>query len=277
MRGFYVRADFATIARIDATVAYLARALLAMGDTSNLDVRRTKAVLIMANPTQAVKILQAYAKWQRQPVPTETTDADSATDTQAPALTPERFDPAVAAELLDEAKLLPTVWLFAHLAGSSVGRVEGSDPVTTDWVRKHLGARCRFKLTPVLDPLDQVPVDAYEIPDRHRQAVHLLTPADTFPFASNTTRAMQIDHTVAWTQERAARRREAVPHRELRTHGRPAPPDQDPRQMAGQTTLPRCLPVARPLRRHLPRRPHRHPPTTNLTPLAALAAGGTAR
>ncbi len=204
MRGFYVRADFATIARIDATVAYLARALLAMGDTSNLDVRRTKAVLIMANPTQAVKILQAYAKWQRQPVPTETTDADSATDTEAPALTPERFDPAVAAELLDEAKLLPTVWLFAHLAGSSVGRVEGSDPVTTDWVRKHLGARCRVKLTPVLDPLDQVPVDAYEIPDRHRQAVHLLTPADTFPFASNTTRAMQIDHTVAWTQERAA-------------------------------------------------------------------------
>ena len=36
------------IARIDATVAYLARTLLAMGDTSNLDVRRTKAVLIMA-------------------------------------------------------------------------------------------------------------------------------------------------------------------------------------------------------------------------------------
>ena len=50
MRGFYVRADFATIARIDATVAYLAQALLALGDTSSLDQRRVKAVLIMANP-----------------------------------------------------------------------------------------------------------------------------------------------------------------------------------------------------------------------------------
>src|SRR5680860_1856448 len=49
IRGFYVRADIATIARIDATVA--ARALLAMGDTSTLDQRRVKAVLILANPT----------------------------------------------------------------------------------------------------------------------------------------------------------------------------------------------------------------------------------
>ena len=41
----------------------------------------------------------------------------------------------------------------------------------------------------------QAPVDGYEIPDRHRQAVHLMTPADTFPFASNTTRSKQVDHT----------------------------------------------------------------------------------
>jgi len=208
MRGFYVRADFATIARIDATVAYLARALQAMGDSSNLDVRRTKSVLIMANPTQAVKILQAYAAWQRQPDLRETTDADPNTDAEAPMLEPERFDPSVAAELLDDAKLLPTVWLFAHLAASPadspVARIEGADPVTAEWVRRHLGDRCRFKITPVLDPLDQIPVDAYEIPDRHRQAVHLLTPADIFPFAGNTTRAMQIDHTIAWTPERAA-------------------------------------------------------------------------
>ncbi len=62
MRGFYVRADAATIARIDATVAYLAEALLTMGDDTPLDLRRAKAVLIMANPTQAIKILQAYGR-----------------------------------------------------------------------------------------------------------------------------------------------------------------------------------------------------------------------
>jgi hypothetical protein len=164
MRGFYVRADFATIARVDATVAYLA---------------------------QAVQILQAYAAWQRQGGSTSSTTEESSPTREGSPIVPERFDPTEAAELLDEEKLLPVVWLFAHLAGSSVGRVEGAEPVTAEWVRQHLGERCRFKITPVLDPLDQVPVDAWEIPHRHRQAVHLLTPADTFPFASNTTRDKQ--------------------------------------------------------------------------------------
>ena len=67
MRGFYIRADFATITRIDATVAYLAQVLLTLGDTTSLDQRRAKAVLIMANPTQAVKILHAHHTWQHQP------------------------------------------------------------------------------------------------------------------------------------------------------------------------------------------------------------------
>ncbi len=40
MRGFHVRGDFATIARIEATVASFAQVLLTMGDTSTLDVRR---------------------------------------------------------------------------------------------------------------------------------------------------------------------------------------------------------------------------------------------
>jgi hypothetical protein len=60
MRRLYVRAYFATISRIDATVAYFAQVLMAMGDISSLDQRRVKAVLIMANPVQAVRILQAH-------------------------------------------------------------------------------------------------------------------------------------------------------------------------------------------------------------------------
>ena len=61
MRGFYIRAPFPVIARIDATVAYLADALLALGDTSTLDQRRVKALLVMANPTEAVQLLEAFA------------------------------------------------------------------------------------------------------------------------------------------------------------------------------------------------------------------------
>ena len=67
MRGFNIRADFATITRIDATVAYLAQVLLTLGDVTTLDQRRAKPVLILANPTQAVKILHAHHTWQHQP------------------------------------------------------------------------------------------------------------------------------------------------------------------------------------------------------------------
>ena len=164
-------------------------------------------MLILANPAQAVKILQAHAAWQRQSH--EGRQDDQHTSTTRPSrrrksdfdTTPERFDPAAAAELLDEEKLLPTVWLYAHLAGlagdgvGEVARVE-EHPVTAEWVKRHLGDRCRITVTPVLDLADQIPVDAWEIPDRHRQAVHLMTPADTFPYATNTTRGKQIDHTI---------------------------------------------------------------------------------
>lgn len=42
------------------------------------------------------------------------------------------------------------------------------------------------------------PVDAYEIPDRHRQAVHLRTPADIHPFSANLSAGLDTDHTRAY-------------------------------------------------------------------------------
>jgi hypothetical protein len=181
MRGFYVRADFAAIARLDASVAYLAEALKALGDDATLDERRVKAVLVLANPTRAVELLRAYDQWRRHPSP------DPAETTTEPPRSP-----------VDDADLLPAVVLYAHLGSGGAARVEGMNPVTEGWVREHLGERCRFRITGVIDPLGQTPVDAYEVPDRHRTAVHLMTPADTFPFAANTTRGKQIDHTEAY-------------------------------------------------------------------------------
>ena len=104
----------------------------------------------------------------------------------------------------DLADLLPNVTVFVHTyAGpdrEGVVRVEGHGPVTEEWVRGLLGPRARFTIRPVLDLAGQAPVDAWEIPDRHRQAVHLMTPADTFPFASSTSRSMQVDHTIPHAQ-----------------------------------------------------------------------------
>lgn len=75
-------------------------------------------------------------------------------------------------------ELLPEVQLFVHTyAGpdrEAIARVEGHGPVSEEWVRELLGPRARFRVQPVLDLAGQAPVDAYEIPDRHRQAVELV-------------------------------------------------------------------------------------------------------
>lgn len=183
MRGFHVRAPFPVIARLDATVAYLAEALAALGDETTLDERRVLAVLILANPPQAVQLLEEYAAWR----------------TAQPAADDAAGPPDAAAPTIGLEGLLPSVQLFVHTyAGpepTNIARVEGAGPVTETWVRDLLGPHARFTIQPVLDLEGQAPVDGYDIPDRHRQAVHLMTPADTFPFASHTSRDQQIDHT----------------------------------------------------------------------------------
>ncbi len=110
---------------------------------------------------------------------------------------------------VDLSDLRPQVTLYLHLDGRQdtevdehgapterIARLEGHGPVTHSWIREVLGPHARFTVRPVFDPLGQAPVDAYEIPQRHRRAVRLLTPADVFPFGSCTSPTMQVDHTV---------------------------------------------------------------------------------
>ncbi len=187
MRGFYVRAPLHVIARLDAVVAHLARILADLGDTDPEDHRRVKAVLVLTDPPRALELMTAYAAWRDRP-------ADPA-EGREPERTGERPE-------IDWDALMPAVVLMIHLyAGdeeTGVARVEGHGPVTEAWLRTHLGPHARFTVRPALDLAGQAPVDAYEIPDRHRQAVHLMTPADTFPWGSSTSRTQQIDHTVAF-------------------------------------------------------------------------------
>ncbi len=185
MRGFYIRGPFATIAKLDAAVAYFATLLAHLGDSESEDTRRVKAILILANPPAALDLLEDYRHWLL-------TQADTA-DPAAPDQTSE--EPPV----VDWSRLLPAVTVYVHLYGgidgTGIARVEDVGPLTESWVRDHLGSHARFTVRPVLDLAGQAPVDGYEIPDRHRQAVHLMMPADTFPHATSLSRTLQIDHT----------------------------------------------------------------------------------
>ncbi|WP_203335390.1 DUF222 domain-containing protein [Nocardioides limicola] len=227
MRGFYLRTDAAGIARVDATVAYLAEALRALGSDAPEDHRRAMAMVLLANPAYATRFLAQYAAWKQRP-----TDGEPATsgivDDAVVAFRRGGGQPTGDAPVIDWRALLPRLTLYLHMyggdlvGGAPVGgaaqpvtglvktdtcdtaRLEGIGPVTEAWARQTLGEKASFVIRPVLDPLGLAPVHSYEIPDRHRQAVCLLTPADVFPFSpacvNDGWSSMQIDHTVPWRE-----------------------------------------------------------------------------
>jgi hypothetical protein len=189
LRGFTIRAPFATVAVLDAAVARIADILAAVGDPDPVDQRRVKALLVLARPDVAAELIAAYTAWSDRPA-----DPQTAEPTRTGGKPEIRWD-----------QLLPQVVVSVHVYAGSldqpdltdpdrVARVEGCGAMTRAWVRDHLTRTAKVTVRPVLDIEGQAPVDAYEIPERHRQAVCLMTPADTFPF-SPTLEPDQIDHT----------------------------------------------------------------------------------
>ena len=65
------------IARLEATVAFLADALTAFGDRDAEDLRRVKAVAVLANPVRAVELLAAFAALRSR----DSVDVDRSTRT----------------------------------------------------------------------------------------------------------------------------------------------------------------------------------------------------
>ena len=239
LAGFFIQADVATIALVTTTVGFVAKVLADLGVDEPADRLRVLAVAVLMNPAQAVQLLAAYAEWKAQPTDTTPPPAEPPTSEGRPDPDPETEEPPTPAEqvmaavldlikrsgwssdgckpTVDWGKLLPRVQLFVHVyAGelrrtgltkldeTGLARIEGYGTVTEPWIRDMLGPLARFAVRPVLDLDGQAPVDAWEIPDRHRRAVRLMTPADVFPFSTATVnstdgwRGMQIDHTIPY-------------------------------------------------------------------------------
>ncbi len=230
--GFYVRSTVGVIARLDATVDYLARLLAAFGDADTLEHRRVKAIALLANPTRAVELLAAGAALRSRTVDVEQPwdaphDSDVSDDRVETGTTPlmrmDAFartvgfcptrlpvglslDPGGGTRFaFDWGALLPPLTLHVHVAEESlrrrrgVVRWEGEGPITMQFVHEHLRPLHRFVIAPVLDVAGQASVDAYEIPDRQRRAVQLRTPADSFPYSSRVSRDLDLDHVEPWT------------------------------------------------------------------------------
>jgi hypothetical protein len=156
MATFIIKADAVTIAGIDAAVAAVADKLTATMPDALVNDRRVAAAALLLNPA-------AHR------------DLD---------------------EAVGSVRVRAKVYLHLY-ADSPIVRLEGHGPVTVGRLVELLAdTAAKTQITPVLDLASMAPVDAYEIPARLREAVHLIHPADVFPFAANTTRRMDLDHAV---------------------------------------------------------------------------------
>ena len=186
----------------------IAAILQDLGSTDTVDQRRVTALLVLSRPDLAAQLIAAYRSWSDRP-------ADPAGDPPPHPDQPDEPDPAASTSstdgfgstdvprtgpkpVIDWERLLPQVVVNVHTyAGpeaDEIARVERSGAVTQTWIKEHLTASAKVTVRPVLDIEGLAPVDAYEIPERHRRAVRLMTPADIFPFSSSLD-PDQIDHT----------------------------------------------------------------------------------
>ncbi len=201
-----------------ATIDRIADILARRGDTDPVEVRRSKAIGILAQPAEALQLLcqQQHDDWDgpaepNDPEPEPPADADAGSfekveqdkvgeDAEPAAvslqLTPPPFDPIRAR---------PRAVVYVHLsqetltAGTGVARIEDIGPVLLGRLRTLLGDRCSISVKPVIDlPAGHLPVDSYEIPARLREQLRLRNPADVFPYAAAVSRRIDLDHTIAY-------------------------------------------------------------------------------
>ncbi|MDQ3781658.1 MAG: DUF222 domain-containing protein [Actinomycetota bacterium] len=178
----------------DATVNRIADGLALLGDADGRDVRRAKAVGVIANPQQALQLFDhvadtADAHGHPTDDPAGAVD-DIPTGDPTPFIRPSRLQCECGCHTgprVDPARLLPSAILYLHLNedsftrdGAGVARFEGHGPITVGQARDFL-AHSHVTIKPVIDPHNQAPVDAYEIPDRLREAVQLRSPVECSP------------------------------------------------------------------------------------------------
>jgi hypothetical protein len=179
-----------------ATVNRVAEILAVRGDTDPVGVRRARALGILAQPAEALRLLLEHRHdCADQPDESAEPESDVEVDDHRSLSmgVPPGFNAAAAR---------PRVVLHFHLSDAALGaghalvRPEDGGPLTLAELVELLGrAGCQVRIQPVLDPTEIAPVDGYEIPQRLRAAVRVRQIADVFPFGTCLSPSMDLDHT----------------------------------------------------------------------------------
>jgi hypothetical protein len=192
----------------------IAQILAGSGDTDPVDVRRSKAIGILAHPARALELLATHSTPGRFPTQHPTLSDDNPDDTsEAPGAASDTAEEPAPVEVcgtcgqaagpvtFDPDRMRPRAVLYLRISEQTLrdhtGVVAcenpGVGPLTLAQAQAFLG-HCHVTIRPVLDHHDQLPVDAYEIPTAMREALHLTRPSTVFPWTATHGR-VDLDHT----------------------------------------------------------------------------------
>ncbi|MFT3971274.1 MAG: hypothetical protein QM695_13600 [Micropruina sp.] len=167
----WARLDTPDAQQLETTIQALAKKLHDNGDTDELDIRRAKALGILATPGRAQAILTGSDDHRYLP---RTKVYLHLTPDMLAAQTTTSSDHATKAD--------------------PIARSETLGPITKDMLAELFGTT-RITIKPVLHADSDQAVDNYEIPDRIRETVALRDGCEVFPYSARTARGLDLDHT----------------------------------------------------------------------------------
>lgn len=159
-RNVFARLDAADAIKLKQSVDLLAEQLTPLDDET-ADQRRARALGVLADPQAALAVLDGR-------------DPRGGKAVVYVHTTPEQLK-----------------------SGDGVARVEDLGPFTKRMMQDLL-ARAQITVKPVIDLNEEPAADCYEIPAAIAERVHLMQPADVYPFAESTSRWLDYDHNLAF-------------------------------------------------------------------------------
>ena len=230
LRTLIAKLEAGDAVAVDATVHRVAEIIKPLHPDSSPDELRVIAFGWLARPAELFILLLEHAQSDLEADADSDHDADDHADADAgfdseaetddepdldqpePESEPEP-EPARAfafpADLLDALRdidltpLAPKAVLHVHLheaalhGTDAVARVEGFGPVTLAQLTELLRGSV-VKVQPVKDLSNRVRYTAYEHPESLRDQVHLVTNGDYWPWATSTSRTVDLDHPVPY-------------------------------------------------------------------------------
>jgi hypothetical protein len=197
LRTLIARLEAGDATAVDATVHRVAEIIAPRHPEAHPDELRAIAFGWLARPAELFTLLLDHAETGTSP------ETEPVTEPEQPEVPSRAY--AFPADLLDTLRdvdlspLAPKAVLHVHLheaalqAGDGVARVEGLGPVTLSRLAELLRHHA-VNVQPVKDLSSRVRYTAYEHPESLRDQVHLVTGGDYWPWATSTSRQVDLDH-----------------------------------------------------------------------------------